>query len=236
MGLIEGKEYVTRNGGKVTVYELDAGGVVYPVRAVDSEGYSRFYTPTGAYLREGTPCDRDIIEPSIPEHRPYPKVYRLLDQKIEVTEKIDGTNGVIYISEDLSVVMAGSRNRWVTIGDDNAGFAAWVKENEEDLKILGPGFHYGEWWGKGIQRGYDMDKKVFSLFNPNRYSNKPACCDVVPILFSGTLLEWLLKVRPEAMHDYSEAAQKYDVLYNKTEGAMIYLKGTDVLLKDIWDK
>jgi hypothetical protein len=236
MELIEGKEYLTRNGDKVTVYDLDSGGVVYPVKAVDSKGYPRFYTPTGAYLRDGTPCDRDIIiERPIPEHRPYPKTYRLWDQKIEVTEKIDGTNGVIYIPEDSSFVMAGSRNRWVTPDDDNAGFAAWVAENEEDLMLLGPGFHYGEWWGKGIQRGYGMDRKVFSLFNPERYQSKPSCCDVVPVLFRGTLADYAIDSRNFRFGN-SKAALKYGVEYNRTEGTMVYLKGTGVLLKDIWDK
>ena len=32
-----------------------------------------------------------------------------------VTEKIDGTNAQVFIPDDLSVVLAGSRNRWITI-------------------------------------------------------------------------------------------------------------------------
>ena len=55
---------------------------------------------------------------------------------------------------------------------------------------LGPGRHYGEWWGSGIQRGYGLPKgeKRFSLFNTTRWSEdaaRPACCHVVPVLYTG---------------------------------------------------
>ena len=42
-----------------------------------------------------------------------------------VTEKIDGTNGVVLVQEDGTVV-AGSRSRWIVPLADNFGFAAWV--------------------------------------------------------------------------------------------------------------
>jgi len=79
-------------------------------------------------------------------------------REIVVTEKIDGTNGIIYIPPDSSFIKAGSRNQWLAPGrQDNLGFAAWVFQNREDLMSLGPGYHYGEWWGKGIQRrGYPV--------------------------------------------------------------------------------
>lgn len=56
--------------------------------------------------------------------------------------------------------------------------------------MLGPGRHYGEWWGSGIQRGYGLPKgeKRFSLFNTTRWSEdaaRPACCHVVPVLYTG---------------------------------------------------
>lgn len=70
-----------------------------------------------------------------------------------MTEKIDGTNGQIVITPE-GQVFAGSRNRYVEPGNDNYGFAQWVKSNEAALRdLLGPGRHYGEWWGAGIQRG-----------------------------------------------------------------------------------
>jgi hypothetical protein len=72
---------------------------------------------------------------------------------------------------------AQSRKRLISPGKstDNAGFAAWVADNAADLvRDLGPGLHYGEWWGHGINRGYGMTdgKKFFSLFNTHRYGGR----------------------------------------------------------------
>lgn len=89
------------------------------------------------------------------------------------------------------LLLAQSRGRFITPSrvkpkNDNYGFAQWVDDHKEDLQLLGPGYHYGEWWGYGIQRGYGMAEKHFSLFNVNRWGEgrqqRPACCDVVPLL------------------------------------------------------
>jgi len=133
----------------------------------------------------------------VPEFVKFPKIARLSRQCV-ITEKIDGTNASIYVPEDSSEpLVAGSRNRWITSEADNHGFARWVKDNEEELRGLGPGVHVGEWWGSGIQRGYGLIKgeKRFSLFNTNRWGpvrdtekypeDRPACCNVVPVLAVG---------------------------------------------------
>lgn len=114
----------------------------------------------------------------------FPKMARL-SRECVITEKIDGTNAQVFIADDGTVV-AGSRNRWITPEQDNYGFARWVKDNEDDLRKLGPGHHYGEWWGAGIQRRYGLDHKKFSLFNVDRWQeSRPSCCDVVPVLYRG---------------------------------------------------
>lgn len=138
---------------------------------------------------------------------PFPKMARLR-RDILVTEKIDGTNAQIvivprgtYADGNLfgkpvadcgaSWIYAGSRNRWVTQEDDNFGFAGWVQDNKEELVRLGQGRHFGEWWGRGIQRGYGIQHRRFSLFNVSRWSHPdsiksfPECCDIVPLLYSG---------------------------------------------------
>ena len=117
-----------------------------------------------------------------PEFRPWKKIYRLSRAYI-ITEKIDGTNGLICITED-NKMHVGSRTRWITPEQDNYGFAKWTRENEQELLKLGPGYHYGEWWGKGIQRNYGKEERTFSLFNTARWNdmNKPICCSVVPVL------------------------------------------------------
>ena len=134
----------------------------------------------------------------LPEFERFQKIPRLY-RDIIVTEKIDGTNAQVYV-DPVGVVLAGSRSRWLTPEKDNFGFARWVKEHEEELwSGLGMGRHYGEWWGPGIQRGYGLKEKRFSLFNTNRWAvvgdnlpasvERPRCCDVVPVLYSGPFEE-----------------------------------------------
>jgi hypothetical protein len=114
----------------------------------------------------------------------FPKIARL-SREIVITEKIDGTNAQICITEDGEFYV-GSRTRWITPEDDNFGFARWAYANKDELMTLGNGSHFGEWWGQGIQRKYDLDEKRFSLFNVERYKeNCPACCHVVPELYRG---------------------------------------------------
>lgn len=133
------------------------------------------------------------------EFQDFPKMARWTREVI-ITEKIDGTNAQVFIGED-GLIRAGSRTRWITPEDDNHGFAAWVQQHVEELRKLGQGRHFGEWWGSGVQRGYALPKgeKRFSLFNASRWYDPrdcdheditgrvavPSCCRVVPILLRG---------------------------------------------------
>lgn len=139
--------------------------------------------------------------------QPFPKLSRL-SRECVITEKLDGTNAQVYIVdpetleneayEDVLNAMplvvagnllmfAGSRTRLIYPGKntDNYGFAAWVYENHQELLKLGEGRHFGEWWGKGIQRGYGLDEKRFSLFHMHNVVELPACVSVVPTLYEG---------------------------------------------------
>lgn len=136
----------------------------------------------------------------------FPKMARL-SREIIVTEKIDGTNAGIFI-DDTGGIFAASRTRWITTGADNFGFAGWVERNREELLKLGPGMHWGEFWGAGIQRRYGLSEKRFSLFNvqrwiyteDSRFNDKqeivPLCCHIVPLLFRGLFttasVDWTL--------------------------------------------
>jgi len=126
----------------------------------------------------------------------FPKMGRYSRQCV-VTEKIDGTNAQLFIvecdghAEDEAVfqkdglaLFAGSRKRWITPKNDNFGFAAWVYNHGEELLTLGPGLHFGEWWGSGIQRGYGLEKddKRFSLFNTVRWCLHEETPAVIPTL------------------------------------------------------
>jgi hypothetical protein len=127
-----------------------------------------------------------------PPFEPYGKTPRWRSQVV-VTEKIDGSNCFILVPEDPTLPVAvGSRNRWITPGKstDNFGFAGWVRDNEERLRRLGPGKHYGEWWGVGIGRGYGLQERRWSLFQATRWADEevwkgldlPANVHRVPIL------------------------------------------------------
>lgn len=136
----------------------------------------------------------------------FPKIARLSRECI-ITEKIDGTNACIFIN-DAGEIRFGSRTRWITQEDDNFGFARWATAHKQELLTLGPGRHFGEWWGNGIQRGYglEMGEKRLSLFNVSRWCLHgqtpaqiptsdpriikvqevlPQCVGLVPILWRG---------------------------------------------------
>jgi hypothetical protein len=155
-------------------------------------------------------------------------------REVVVTEKIDGTNGQIYVKDD-GTIQAGSRNRWIEPGDDNYGFAKWVHQNHEELLKLGPGRHYGEWWGKGIQRGYGISEKRFSLFNTSKWNNEtcPACCEVVPVLWTGSMDK--LDV-PSIMADLATTGSWASLTYMNPEGIVIYHTAGNFYLKKTFEK
>lgn len=120
------------------------------------------------------------------EFKAWPKITRVENRRTPIfTEKIDGTNACVVISEDGEFACQ-SRTRVITPENDNFGFAKWAHEHKDELLTLGPGYHFGEWWGLGIQRGYGQTEKRFSLFNTRRWGdhnpNTPKCVGVVPIL------------------------------------------------------
>ena len=127
------------------------------------------------------------------EFKAFEKIARW-NRGVLITEKLDGTNACIVI-KDGKFDHAQSRKRTITPEADNFGFAGWVSRNEEFLvETLGEGYHYGEWWGNGIQRRYDMERKMFSLFNVSRWKGlrdydkaKEIGLSVVPILWEGNL-------------------------------------------------
>lgn len=75
------------------------------------------------------------------EFQEFPKMARL-SRDIIITEKIDGTNAQLLITE-AGDLLVGSRTKWITPQDDNAGFARWVEENKENILKLGVGRHFG---------------------------------------------------------------------------------------------
>ncbi len=179
--------------------------------------------------------------PKSPDHIEFRKIPRL-SRDIIITEKIDGTNGLLYVT-DIGELWAGSKNRWLTgPKDDNHGFWAWANAHRHELVYgLGPGYHYGEWWGNGIQRGYGLkkDDKRFSLFNTTRWcewddqaqlisapgaepkyqSILPECVRLVPVLYRGAFLTRDIEITMQALAVRGSWASPG---YMNPEGVVIY--------------
>ena len=169
------------------------------------------------------------------EFQEFPKLARY-SKDIVVTEKIDGTNAQVIITED-GRIGAGSRNRLITPQNDNFGFAGWVDRNKDMLiETLGPGRHFGEWAGNGIQRTYGLKSKVFVLFAahiwyaPFKRGELPEGLSCVPLLYQGPhdtrkiddYMDWLAHngsvfapgfMNPEGVVVYHTASK---TLYKKT--------------------
>lgn len=190
--------------------------------------------------------------------QPFPKLARL-NREVIVTEKIDGTNAQIFICEppvDFNIddpvhcgiwlrkgllIRAASRTRWITPTNDNYGFAKWVLENADELVKLGPGRHFGEWWGGGVQRGYGLTGKRFSLFNVGRWESSsnegfpgifqrepnalgmtlsgPNCCHVVPTIWRGSYDSFDARDLVEMLRTHGSFAAPG---FMKPEGIVLY--------------
>lgn len=156
---------------------------------------------------------------------------------IVITEKIDGTNAQIYIEGDL--ILAGSRNRWLDPHSDNFGFCNWVYNNKKEIiELLGDGRHYGEWWGHGIQRGYNLKEKRFSLFNVKKWEgiNKEigtSSIFCVPILYYGYHDQVIIE---ECLNALKEFGSKAEPGFMKPEGIVIYHTAANVYFKKTIEK
>lgn len=176
------------------------------------------------------------------EFESFAKIARLSRQCV-VTEKIDGTNGQIAIAEDGRMYV-GSRNQWILTPDggyqaDPFGFARWALDNKDELIAkLGPGRHYGEWWGSGIQRGYGLQKgkKRFSLFNTSRWTDdavRPSCCEVVPILYQGL---FDLIIIDDCLNRLREEGSVVSPGFMRPEGVVIFHTASNTLFKKTLEK
>lgn len=167
------------------------------------------------------------------EFTPFPKLARW-SREIVITEKLDGTNASIYIGED-GTFLTGSRTRWITPENDNYGFSRWAHTHKEELMQLGHGHHFGEWWGEGIQRGYDLKEKRFSLFNTHRWnsSNTPKCVSVVPVLYFGPNTEEAILLSLDSLVDIGSFAS-YGFM--QPEGIVIYHTASKTSFKKTIEK
>lgn len=180
----------------------------------------------------------------------WPSIPRLSKERMVLTEKIDGTNACVIFMPSLLWedgwalplttvvdstgvsydVWAQSRTRFIYPESDNFGFAKWVSNNAQDLfDVLGIGKHYGEWWGHGIQRGYNMAAKRFSLFNAVRWHDtishllprtKVKELFTVPLLYNGPV-DW---AKPNEVLDVLRTGSYAAPTFKDPEGIVLYLR------------
>jgi hypothetical protein len=172
-----------------------------------------------------------VNEINEPMFEPFPKIARLT-RLCTITEKIDGTNSCIEITEDGRFLTA-SRTRWIypEKTKDNYGFSQWAHENKEELMKLGVGKHFGEWWGQGVQRGYGLSEKRFSLFNTSRWSDdlvRPKCCSVVPVLYEGMFDTFLINGLIQTMREQGSIASPG---FMRPEGIIVYHHAANLYFK-----
>lgn len=106
--------------------------------------------------------------------------------KFTGTVKMHGTNAAVVVDAFSNKVTLQSREREITVDDDNAGFAAFIEgttEEKEDLIRFAELVYnsissdlktsedkiqiYGEWIGPGIQKGVginNLPQKIFVVF------------------------------------------------------------------------
>jgi hypothetical protein len=164
-----------------------------------------------------------------PDFEGFPDIKKLGNARLWITQKIHGSNAQIYVfqQEDGSLDLAcGSRTQWIVPGKDNFGFAEMVYANKQEfIDKLGPGRHYGEWAGPGINSGEGLTKKIFVLFDHWRYPVErplpPNTC-VVPVLYEG---DFDMGKVQECLNDLKTNGSRLVKGFMAPEGVVVRIKG-----------
>jgi hypothetical protein len=167
------------------------------------------------------------------EFKAFSEIKRWSPVTLTVTQKIHGSNGQILVYEKepgVFDVKVGSRTKWIFPGKttDNYGFAQFVEDNKQEIiEKLGPGTHFGEWAGPGINSGEGLKEKTFVLFNHTRpYPNGlPPRMTLVPVLYNGPVVH-LEDIIANAMDDLKVNGSKLVPGFMRVEGVVIELNGT----------
>jgi len=116
------------------------------------------------------------------EFRKYQHIERLgtsettgiLDGMVFVFPKIDGTNSQLWIDE-CGILHGGSRNRELSLTDDNAGFFRWAVGDKavHDFFLFNPDLKlFGEWLIPHTLRTYTEDAwRKFYIFDVVRFDD-----------------------------------------------------------------
>jgi len=187
------------------------------------------------------------------EFKAFPKIEHYGKLHMTITQKIHGSNAQVYIEKILQTeathatylgqpdsmtnivtfkdeyyrILAGSRTRWLTLDQDNFGFAAFVYLNQlEFVEKLGPGQHFGEWAGPGINSGEGLTQKTFVLFDWWKFPSKcplPPQTVVVPVLHSGAVNQGTVDA---VMADLQKNGSRLVPGFMRPEGVVITVAGT----------
>ncbi len=183
---------------------------------------------------------------SLPEFEEFPKMPKWDNMELVITQKMHGTNACINIyckhcakmghtivigqkcectTPDYGLI-CGKRTAWITTQSDNFGFALFCYVNKDELiAFLGPGIHWGEWCGPGINKdaGEGLSVKTLYLFNYWREYDmaiKPKNVEIIPVLYFGKNLPGVIEKTCEKLKVEGSAAVPG---YMNPEGVVITL-------------
>lgn len=177
------------------------------------------------------------------EFKSFPDIKKLGSTEFSITQKIHGSNAQIMIypvyktipnTEDSVIVtdevdhmelLVGSRTRWIAPGCDNYGFATFVYAHKQEfIDKLGPGQHFGEWAGPGVNSGEGLKEKTLVLFDYWRYNpeNLPPQTVLVPVLYKG---KFDLGVIESVMAELKTNGSKLCPGFMRPEGIVAQING-----------
>ena len=214
---------------------------------------------------------------STANYNSFPSIERLENIYCVISEKIDGTNGLIEVakvgktevdieSSPLSSftynteteVRFGSRNRYITFSNDNAGFANFFRHYEARFKDVAadiilkerelagetltecqehyPLRIYGEWFGSGIQRGYSLKDKFFMPFS-TFYAEKLIEYQVPNIITPNVMYtgKFSMEVVSACMQQLKLNGSGIVKDYKQPEGIVIFFPKYNFRLKETFD-
>lgn len=173
------------------------------------------------------------------DFKAFPDIKQIGKVNMQITQKIHGTNAQVFIVESgfephsfevdgkFYKLFCGSRTRWITPASDNYGFATFVyARKEEFVRKLGPGQHFGEWAGPGINSGEGLKEKVFVLFDHWKFPPErslPGGCTIVPLLYDGPME---LTAIDKVMSDLKETGSKLVPGFMRPEGVVVSAMGS----------
>ena len=198
--------------------------------------------------------DSRVVDPNLVTHYiempswqyvDFEKIARLR-RLMTISEKLDGANVKIEVDRYQNINVGG-HNGPLTLDFDPHGFAKFAYEHTDELRTLGPGRHFGEWWGPGIgKRKYPVPDRRLSMFNVHVFAAPgtepklisaatgkmqtvlPPCCGLVPVLYTGVFDTQVIDDQVERLRrDGSVAVPGF----LRPEGVVIYHDAANLYFK-----